>query len=79
MAKIEVMTYEEERFNYFLEQRNRIQRRYERWEKIIEKQDLPYLSEDIRQLSELGRELNFYNDVIDMLEKKAKEDEENDC
>ena len=72
MTKIEVITYEEERLNYFLEQRNRMQNRYERWAKIIDKQDLPYLSEDLQMLSELGRELSFYNDVIDLLIKENK-------
>lgn len=74
MTEIEVITYEEERLNYFLEQRNRMQNRYERWAKIIDKQDLPYLSEDLQMLSELGRELSFYNDVIDLLKQKEKND-----
>ena len=75
MVEIKTITYEEERFNYFLEQRNRMQRSFERWEKILEKKDLPYLSEDIQWLSDLGRELSFYNDIIDMLDELKKKSE----
>lgn len=76
MMEIKLTTYEEDRLNYFFAQRNRIQGRYERLGRIVDsKEPLPYLSEDLEILSALGRELSFYNDVVEMLEKDLAERE----
>ena len=67
MAELKLITYKEERLIYFADQRKLVQKRYDRLEKAI-KSDEPYLSERRQFLSDLGRELSFLNDVIEMLE-----------
>lgn len=67
MAELKEITYKEERLGFFADQRKTVQKRYDRLEKAI-KPDEPYLSERRQFLSDLGRELSFYNDVIKMLE-----------
>lgn len=72
-VKLIEITYEEERLNYFKTRRNHVQLRYDRWKSLVDKKDsssyLPYFSDDFELLNELGREISFYNDVIEMLEK----------
>lgn len=67
MVKIKEISYKDERLGFFADQRKLVQKRYDRLEKQI-KPDEPYTSERREFLSDLGRELSFYNDVIEMLE-----------
>ena len=67
MVTMNVISYEDERLGFFADQRRVVQRRYDRLEKQI-KPDEPYTSERREFLSDCGRELSFYNDVIEMLE-----------
>ena len=67
MSKFKEITYKEERLVFFVDKRKVVQKRYDRLEKQI-KPDESYLSERIQILSDCGRELSFYNDVIKMLE-----------
>ena len=67
MVEIKEISYEDDRLGFFADQRKLVQKRYDRLEKQI-KPDEPYLSERRQFLSDLGRELSFYNDVIEMLE-----------
>lgn len=64
---IKEISYEDERLGFFADQRKLVQKRYDRLEKQI-KPDEPYLSERRQSLYDCGRELSFYNDVIEMLE-----------
>lgn len=67
MVEIKVTTYKDERLGFFADQRKLVQKRYDRLEKQI-KPDEPYISERREFLSDLGRELSFYNDVVEMFE-----------
>lgn len=67
MVEIKETSYKDERLGFFADQRKLAQKRYDRLEKQI-KPDEPYTSERREFLSDLGRELSFYNDVIEMLE-----------
>ena len=71
MIEIKEITYEEDRLNYFKTRRSHVEHRYERWKDLVDRKEsssyLPYLSDDFELLSELGREISFYNDVIEML------------
>ena len=67
MVEIKEISYKDERLGFFAGQRKLVQKRYDRLEKQI-KPDEPYTSERREFLSDLGRELSFYNDVIEMLE-----------
>ena len=67
MVEIKEISYKDERLEFFEEKRKEVQRAYERLEKQI-KPDVRYLSERVQILSDCGRELSFYNDVIEMLE-----------
>lgn len=67
MVEIKETSYKDERLGFFGDQRKLVQKRYDRLEKQI-KPDEPYTSERREFLSDLGRELSFYNDVIEMLE-----------
>ena len=70
MVTMNMISYEDERLGFFADQRRVVQRRYDRLEKQI-KPDEPYTSERREFLADCGRELSFYNDVIEMLEKGA--------
>ena len=67
MVTMNMISYEDERLGFFADQRKLVQKRYDRLEKQI-KPDEPYTSERREFLSDLGRELSFYNDVIEILE-----------
>ena len=67
MVTINEISYKDERLGFFADQRKLVQKRYDRLEKQI-KPDEPYTSERREFLSDLGRELSFYNDVVEMLE-----------
>ena len=64
---IKEISYKDERLEFFMDKRKEVQKTYDRLEKQI-KPDARYLSERVQLLSDCGRELNFYNDVIEMLE-----------
>ena len=65
--KIEVITYEQDRLNYFTDLMEKAQKSYDRlYKKYI---DSPYLFDGTTILSDAGRELSFYKDVVDMLKK----------
>ena len=70
MVEIKVPTYKEDRLSFFVDKRKKVQRRYCQLEKTIK--DAPYLSDLTQIMSDCGRELSFYNDVIEMLEKDAE-------
>ena len=68
---IKTVTYEEDRLCYFLEQRKIILKRYNRL-KRTKSLMIPGSDELDKQLSDLGREISFYDDVIEMLGKDIK-------
>lgn len=68
MVEIKEISYENDRLNFFLDKRKSAQKRYCRLEKAISP-DEPYLSDRRQLLSDCGRELSFYNDIISMLEE----------
>lgn len=78
--EIKEISYKDERLGFFADQRKLVQKRYDRLEKQI-KPDEPYTSERREFLSDLGRELSFYNDVIEMLENDVvpKSEEGAEC
>lgn len=65
--QIEVITYEQDRLNYFTDLMNKAQERYNRLFK--QHKDAPYASVEAQALSDAGREAQFYGDVVEMLEK----------
>ena len=71
MFKLETISYEEERLSFFIDQQKVVQKRYKRLERGLSP-DEPYLSEKGYLLSECGRELSFYNDVINMLQTELQ-------
>ena len=71
MIEIREISYKDERLGFFVDQRRAVQKRYDRLERVITS-DEPYMSERLQFLSDCGRELSFYNDVIEMLEEDMK-------
>lgn len=67
--EIEVITYEQDRLNYFTDLMKKSQKRYKRLFKKFK--DAPYLSEESVLLSDAGRQAQFHGDVVEMLEKGA--------
>jgi rubrerythrin len=65
--KIEVITYEQDRLNYFTDLMEKAQKRYKQLFKKYK--DAPYVSEEAQMLSDAGRETHFLGDVVEMLEK----------
>lgn len=65
--QIEVITYEQDRLHFFVDQVSLAQKKYDRLFKTFK--DAPYLSEGAQFLSDAGRELQFYKDVVEMLDK----------
>ena len=73
--KIEVITYEQDRLNFFV---NLMQKAQEKYKRLFKKfKDAPYLSEEAQILSDAGRETHFYGDVVEMLEKGYRKQSEN--
>ena len=66
MVTIKEISYKDERLEFFVNKRNALQKKFDKLEKSI-KSDEPYLSERRQVLSDYGRELSFYDDVIEML------------
>ena len=73
-TRIEVITYEQERLNFFTKAMNLAQKRYNRLFKIFK--DDPYLSEGTTMVSDAGREMHFYHDVVEMLENGYRKQSE---
>jgi hypothetical protein len=65
--QIEVITYEQDRLYFFVDQVSLAQKKYDRLFKTFK--DAPYLSEGAQFLSDAGRELQFYKDIVEMLDK----------
>lgn len=72
--QIEVITYEQDRLNYFTDLMKKAQERYKRLFK--KHKDAPYLSEEAQTLSDAGRETHFLGDVVGMLEKGYRKQSE---
>ena len=72
--QIEVITYEQDRLNYFVNLMQKAQKKYKRLFKKFK--DAPYLSEEAQILSDAGRETHFYGDVVEMLEKSYRKQSE---
>jgi hypothetical protein len=70
--QIEVITYEQDRLYFFVDQVSLAQKKYDRLFKTFK--DAPYLSEGAQFLSDAGRELQFYKDVVEMLDTKSELD-----
>lgn len=73
--EIEVITYEQERLNYFTDLMNKAKNKFNRLFKKYK--DAPYLSEEFQRLSDAGRGAEFYKDVVKMLEKSYRKQSEN--
>ena len=69
--RIEVITYERDRLNYFTELMVKAQKRYRRLFKKYK--CAPILSAETEMLNEAGRIAQFHGDVVEMLEKKYTE------
>ena len=65
--QIEVITYEQERLNYFTVLMAKAQRRYKRL--CNKHKNAPYISYEAETVSDAGREAQFCKDVVEMLEK----------
>lgn len=67
MVTIKEISYKDDRLEFFVNKRNALQKKFDKLEKLI-KSDEPYSSERREVLSDYGRELSFYDDIIEMLE-----------
>lgn len=73
MVQLKQISYEEERLAYFQAKKQEAEKRYKKVEKVVNsmgKDNLSYLSKEIEALSDAGRELSFYADVVEMLEER---------
>ena len=68
---IKVITYEESRLVYFKDKRDMEVKRYEPFIKSKSFEELPKM-EQHRILSEIGERISYWNDIVKMLEEKAK-------
>lgn len=72
--QIEVVTYERERLDYFTELMQLARTRYSLlYHKF---KDAPYMSEEHQMLSDIGREVQFFGDVVEMLENGYRKQSE---
>ena len=69
--EIKVITYEESRLEFFKAKRDIDVKRYEQFKKSKALQELPPM-EQHRLLSEIGERISYWNDIVKMLEEKAK-------
>lgn len=67
-----VVTYEEDRLSFFIDQRKIAEKKHKRVLKQL-KPDDSYISEISLLASETGQELSFYNDVVEMLARDLTE------
>lgn len=66
-CRIEVITYEQSRLEYFKELQNRQKKRFEQFEKSSAIKELKP-QERHYQLSKMGEVLQYYDDIVKMLE-----------
>ena len=66
-TQIEFIDYEQDRLMFFVNELSLAQRKYDRLFKTFK--DAPYMSEGAVFLSDAGREVQFYKDVVEMLDK----------
>lgn len=66
-CRIEVITYEQSRLEYFKELQNRQKKRFEKFEKSSAIKELPP-QERYYQISKMGEVLQYYDDIVKMLE-----------
>lgn len=71
--KIKCITYEQDRLNHFIALKEQAQKQYDRLYKRFK--DSPYLFEGTTILSDAGRELQFYTDVVAMLEQEKNNEQ----
>jgi hypothetical protein len=74
IAEIKVITYEQDRLNHFIDCMEKAQKKYDRLYKRYK--NSPYLFEGTTLLSDAGRELQFYKDVVAMLEQDNRKQSE---
>ena len=73
-TQIKVITYEEERLNYFTDL---MKKSIERYKRLFKKfKDAPMLSAESEALSDAGREAQFHGDVVEMLENGYRKQSE---
>lgn len=81
MVQLKQITYEEERLAYFQAKKKEAEKRYKKLERVAKSMGIDtssYLSKEIEALSDAGRELSFYADVVEMLEALAEKGAENE-
>ena len=69
--ELKVITYEEIRLEFFRQKRDMEVKRYEQFVKSKSLAELPKM-EQHRMLSEIGERISYWNDIVKMLEDKAK-------
>lgn len=74
-VQIEVVTYEQDRLNYFTDLVQKAQKRYNRLSKAFIRE--PVLSDAAQAISDAGREVQFLADVLEMLDKGYRKQSEN--
>lgn len=75
MVQLKQITYEEERLAYFQAKKQEAEKRYKKLEKVAKSMGIDtssYLSKEIEALSDAGRVVSFYADVIEMLKVNAE-------
>jgi translation initiation factor 2 alpha subunit (eIF-2alpha) len=70
-VQIDVITYEKDRLDFFTALMKKAQKKYDRLYKRFE--NSPYLSEGAELLNNAGRELQFFEEIVEMLKQKLKE------
>ena len=73
--EIKVVTYKEERLNYFTALYEKAKNKFDRLFK--KHKDAPYLSDEFQKLSDAGHEAEFLGDVVKMLKQSEGEWKEN--
>ena len=69
--EIKVVTYKEERLNYFTALYEKAKNKFDRLFK--KHKDAPYLSDEFQKLSDAGHETEFLGDVVKMLKQSEGE------
>ena len=72
--EIKVITYEQERLDFFTQAMNLAHKRYNMLFRMFK--DNPYLSGGTTIVSDAGRESQFYHDVVEMLENGYRKQSE---
>ena len=72
--EIEVITYEQDRLNYFTDLMAKANKRYAR---LLRKfKGVSYMSAEAEMLGDEGRKTQFYNDVVEMLKQDYRKQSE---